>query len=636
MPASFPMAPSTANIWLPTQIDSCDIFTLWHKRLGHPSASVVKNVLDKCSIVFNKDCLDTIYTACQKWKSHKLPFSLSNTEYSEPFALVVSDLWGPAFVICGRNWYYVSFIDMCTRFTWIYLIRQKSQAVDYFNKTGWLRANIDILSTGVSRFWLKQIFQWIIGGRSSSSGHSLFSTYVPLVKPVCSRPLEPFFAQNPEFSSPPGFCPSTSANFKETMGSTSELRSVPCLLDGDYNDSSPTVPSGSANPPTIPTNTHPMVTRSKVGIFKPKAMTVEAIEPHTIEEAFSTPEWRDAAQAEYDALLSNSTWELVPVPNHCKVTGCKWLFKVKKNPDGTIARWKARLVGKGCSQLRQVDVNNAFLNGDLTDEVFMQQPPGYVQYGSNVTPSVTLYVLAYVDDIIITGSEPTCINSFVQRLNKEFSLKYMGDLHYFLGIEVTRSATGCLHICQRKYIHDLLDRSSMTHAKSVRTLMVSSSPLSKDDGEPLHDPTENRSLAGALQYMVLTRPDIAYAKQQVVSRSTAEAEYRSLAATTSDVAWLVSLLQELQLQTVDPPTIWCDNSSVVAVGANPVLHSKFKHVELDLLFMREKVADGSIIVGEVPTCDQVSNSLTKPLFTSSFARFRSLLRVLPVRKMGEC
>lgn len=86
----------------------------------------------------------------------------------------------------------------------------------------------------------------------------------------------------------------------------------------------------------------------------------------------------------------------------------------------------------------------------------------------------------------------------------------MGDLHYFLGIEVPRSATGCLHLCQRKYIHDLLNKSSMTHAKSVHAPMISSSPLSKDDGEPLYDPTEYRSLAGALQYVVLTRPNIAY------------------------------------------------------------------------------------------------------------------------------
>lgn len=139
-------------------------------------------------------------------------------------------------------------------------------------------------------------------------------------------------------------------------------------------------------------------------------MTVEAVEPSTIEEAFASSEWRDAAQAEYDVLIRNATWDLVPLPPSRKVIRCKWLFKVKQNPDGSVDCRKARLVAKGCSQvpscdfqetfslvvkpatikvilsiivsrgwsLRQVDVNNAFLNGDVDSKVFMQQPPGYV------------------------------------------------------------------------------------------------------------------------------------------------------------------------------------------------------------------------------------------------------------------
>lgn len=88
----------------------------------------------------------------------------------------------------------------------------------------------------------------------------------------------------------------------------------------------------------------------------------------------------------------------------------------------------------------------------------------------------------------------------------------------------------------------------------------------------------------------------------MASRSTAEVEYRGLAA--------------------DTPTIWCDNSSVVAIASNLVLHSKFKNVELDLFFMREKVSDGSLIVREVPACDQITNILTKPLLASNFCIFR--------------
>ncbi|MBA0816806.1 hypothetical protein Gohar_001428, partial [Gossypium harknessii] len=86
----------------------------------------------------------------------------------------------------------------------------------------------------------------------------------------------------------------------------------------------------------------------------------------------------------------------------------------------------------------------------------------------------------------------------------------------------------------------------------------------------------------------------------------------------------------------DFSTICYDNSSIVAVAVNPILHSKFKDVELDLFFVHEKVADGSLVVGEVPACDQVVDVLTKPLFASSFAHFRNILQVLPVEKMDVC
>ncbi|KAG8472369.1 hypothetical protein CXB51_035380 [Gossypium anomalum] len=309
----------------------------------------------------------------------------------------------------------------------------------------------------------------------------------------------------------------------------------------------------------------------------------------------------------------------------------------------------------------------------------MQQPPGYVKCDSNGIPFVcrlkkalcslrqaphasdsTLYVLVYVDDIIITGSLSTTIDWFVRLLNDEFSLKDLGALHYFLGIEVHRSS-GCLHLCQRKYIRDILDRCSMTNAKSVHMLMVSSSIMFKDDGEWLKDPTEYRSLAGALQYVILTRPDIAYAVNRIcqfmhnpttthmvtlkrilqylcgilnfgivvcpsarlslVGYANANwgidfDEYKSLAAATSEVTWLLLLRQELQLKSDDTSNVWYDNSS--AIVANPILNSKFKHVELDLFFVREKVTYGSLMVGEVPSCDQVANVFTKPLSVTSF------------------
>ncbi|KAG8499323.1 hypothetical protein CXB51_005887 [Gossypium anomalum] len=893
------LIPSVNSAALQDFSPNTDVFSLWHKRLVHPADTIVKNVLASCQISCNKSHLTGVCVACQQGKSHKLPFSRSNTKYVDLFELVVSDLWGAA-VPCEGNLYYVSFLDMTSRFTWIYLIRRKSQAVECFSQfqmmvftqfgkhikqfqSDWggefpafssVLANQGILhrvscpytseQNGVAEHG-KTPFQclfnhaptyddlWVFGcccfpylrpfgnhklefrsqpstflgysphhkgyfcltldGKVIVSCHVVFdenrflsslsttssdqlplntTTYVPVVRSCISNKIHPDSVVETSVGSSNG--DSIQSNFPATSNVSSHSSTS---ISADREEVPSTIVSPTAPPDVSPVsviNTHAMVTRSKAGIFKPRALCADKVEvePCTVEEALSHPDWQLAVQAEFDALLANSTWELCPLPSGRKVIGCKWLFKIKKNHDGTISRRKARLVAKGCSQvpgynfketfslvvkpatirfilsitvtkgwhLRQVDVNNTFLNGDLTDDVFMQQPPGYEQFGPNgerlvcrltkalyglwqaprawfdklkqfrvsagftvsksdaslfvrLSSDHTIYVLVYVDDIVITGSSVDEINCFVQMLHNQFALKDMGELHYFLGIEVSQSSSGSIHLCQRKYIRELLALSSMTNARSVYTPMITSSRLSKDEGEPLADPTEYRSIAGALQYIVLTRPDIAHAvnrvchfmhapttlhmvalkrisrylsgtlshglvfrksdllslvgyadanwgldfdvrqsttgyfvyygdnpiswcskKQQVVSRSTAEAEYRSLAAAASDVTWLVSLLTELNLSSVDLPTVWCDNSSAVAIAANPVLHSKFKHVELDLFFVREKVVHGELVVSEVPACDQVADVLTKPLSVSMFTQFCRRLRVVPLEEVS--
>ena len=162
-----------------------------------------------------------------------------------------------------------------------------------------------------------------------------------------------------------------------------------------------------------------MQTRSKSGIFKPKALlatkhhlpshlSVDFV-PSTYHQASKYPHWCQAMQEEFNALLNNGTWSLVPSSSSQNLVGCKWVFRIKRKPDGSIDRYKARLVAKGFHQqegldytetfspvakpvtirifltlaaqydwfLNQLDVSNAFLHGTLTESVFMQQPPGF-------------------------------------------------------------------------------------------------------------------------------------------------------------------------------------------------------------------------------------------------------------------
>jgi hypothetical protein len=289
---------------------------------------------------------------------------------------------------------------------------------------------------------------------------------------------------------------------------------------------------------------------------------------------------------ECDALVKNGTWELVPPNSTQNIVGCKWIFRIKRNSDGSIDRFKAHLVAKGFHQrpgvdyldtfspvvkpttvrvvlslavsqgwsLRQLDVNNAFLQGHLSETVHMQQPPGFVDqdhpsyvcklrkaiYGLKQAPRAwyhelrtfllssgfknshadtslfvlttaaqKMYILVYVDDLIITGDNTKMIDSFVDGLAHRFSIKDLGQLSYFLGVEVVPNQQGIL-LSQRRYILDILARTHMTDAKPVLTPIPTSPPLLKS-GTALPDPTEYRTIVGSLQYLLIIRPDLAFA-----------------------------------------------------------------------------------------------------------------------------
>ncbi|KAG8498566.1 hypothetical protein CXB51_004883 [Gossypium anomalum] len=517
--------PSIHNTGIQDCSSTDDVFTLWHKRLGHPSTAVVKLVLDKCQIVSNRKCLNNVCITCQKGKSHKLLFSNSTIEYMELFELVVSGMWGSAPVACGGNLYYVSFVDMCSRYNWVYLIKRKSQAVKCFFQ--FHKMVVTQFGKNIKKFQS----DW---GGEFRAFTSVLTSHGILHHLSCPHTLE----QN-------RVTERKHRHIVETDLTLLAQANLPidywgyafCSAVHLINHLPIPVLKGQSPYQTLhgrkPTYQHLRPLFNRLPVFPHMFFSFD----HPLSDPPQNPVvplshpllylclllqaaipcslyW--SVQAEFDALLPNSTWELVPLPPGQKAIRCKWLFKTKKNPDGTVDRRKAWLVAKCCSQvprcdfketfspvvkpatiwtilsvvvpnrwqLHQVDVNNAFLNGDLTDEMFIQQPPGYVQYGQNGEPL---------------------------QLHNEFSLKDMGDLHYFLGIEVSRSSTGSLHLFQRKYIRDLLDRCSLANAKSVHTLMVSSSILSKDEDDRLNDPTEYKTLVDALQYVVLTQPNIAYA-----------------------------------------------------------------------------------------------------------------------------
>jgi Reverse transcriptase (RNA-dependent DNA polymerase) len=361
----------------------------------------------------------------------------------------------------------------------------------------------------------------------------------------------------------------------------------------DHQTTSPEPTSGS--PLVSSSHLHPMITRTRDNTRRPRQFpdhvtylsTGPDIEPVTFHQANSSEHWRQAMAQEINALARNKTWILIPPPSHPNIVGCKWVYRIKKNVDGSIARYKARLVAKGFTQeegvdyfetfspvvrpttirlvisiavqhgwsLRQLDVQNAFLHGDLHETVYMSQPPGFVDsnnpshvcllnkalyglkqsprawfntlstallaygfLGSQYDPSLFIYsshgkvayLLIYVDDLILTGNNSLLLSDIILSLQSKFAVKDLGLLHYFLGIEVSPTSQGLL-LTQSKYIMDLLHRANMHASKPSASPMIAHPPMSKTDGDPLDNPRLYRTIVGGLQYATITRPDIAYA-----------------------------------------------------------------------------------------------------------------------------
>jgi hypothetical protein len=318
--------------------------------------------------------------------------------------------------------------------------------------------------------------------------------------------------------------------------------------------------------------------------------------------------------------------------------------------------------------------------------------------------------LLYVDDIVLAASSMGFLQHIIAALSSAFAMKDLGPLHYFLGIQVQRTKEGFI-LHQQHYAEDVLQRAGMLNCKPASTPVDTKAKVSAGEGELLQDQTFYRRNAGALQYMVLTRPDLAYAvqhaclhmhaprdahwnfvkrilryvrgttghgvllraststtlttytdadwagcpdtrrstsgfciflgdalvswsskRQPVVSRSSAEAEYRGVANAATECYWLRNLLSELGITVNKASIIFYDNVSAVYLSDNPVHHKRTKHVELDLHFVRERTALGQLRVLHVPTQHQFADIMTKGLPAPLFEEFRSSLCVQSIKR----
>ncbi|GJZ29193.1 ribonuclease H-like domain-containing protein [Tanacetum coccineum] len=321
-----------------------------------------------------------------------------------------------------------------------------------------------------------------------------------------------------------------------------------------------------------------------------------------------------------------------------------WLFKHKFHADGTLSRYKARLVANGSSQqlgvdfdetfspivkpatvrtvlslvvsrkwaIDQLDVKNAFLNGDFTK---------------------TVYIPGFVDKRFL--SNPTSAD---YRLNNEFDMTDLGALNYFLGISADRTPTG-LFLSQNKYALQLLERAHMVTCNPSRTPIDTESKLGSEVQQIclyMHDLREPHfaALKRILRYV---RGTLDFGLQLYVSATTSLVGYTdidwagcpSTCKSTSETAWIRNLLCELHSPLSTATLVYYDNVSVVYMSANPVQHQWKKYIEINIHFVRDMVIAGHVRVLHVPSHFQYADIFTKGLLTTLFEDFRSSLSVRP-------
>ncbi|CAN6547863.1 unnamed protein product [Malus baccata var. baccata] len=383
-------------------------------------------------------------------------------------------------------------------------------------------------------------------------------------------------------------------------------------------------------------------------------------------------------QEEYNALCSKGTWSLVPLSPSHNLVGYKWVFKIKRKPDGSIDRYKVRLVAKGlqsstlCLQASSILIglkqaprawydklqgalhSLGFIGSQNDHSLFVKQSPHLV------------FVLVYADNILVTEPSSSECHQAISHLSNMFPIKGLGPLHYFIMIEVKRYSFG-IFINQTKYILDLLQKTNMDGAKPCNT-HLSTSKL--DHTSPLlEDATECRSLLISfanscmlldfLDFLIfkLSRDffDADWAgcsidrrstrgfcilvgcsiiswsakKQPTVARSSTEPEYRSLANITAEIAWICKLLVDIGYKLPFSPQLWCDNVSSISLAKNPIFHAWTKHVEIDYHYIREKVL-AKHFVHTTPTSVVALNAIPASIFTlftiatSTFTIFTTL------------
>ncbi|GJR69197.1 ribonuclease H-like domain-containing protein [Tanacetum coccineum] len=609
-------------------------------------SDVLRRLVSNNVISCNKEKPPVLCHACQLGKHVRLPFVSSNTIISSCFDIVHSDVWTSPIPSLSGFQYYVLFLDHYSQFVWVYPLVRKSDVLSKF-----------ILFRNYVRTQFKceiRAFQCDHGGEFDNRNlHDLFNTHGIQFR----------------FS-----CPKTS---QQNGKSERMVRTLNNIIR--------TLLFQAKLPPTYWVEALHMAVHI-LNILPSTAINNEV--PFT--RLFGTsPDYsllRHASNHRGYRCLDLTTNKII-ISRH--VTFDETVFPPVVKP--RTIRKVLSLAASRHWPVHQLDVKNAFLHGDLSEIVYMHQPPGFWDsthpdyvvgfHHSRCDNSLfifhqgkdTAYLLLYVDDIALTTSSSYLLHRIIRSLHQEFAMTDLGSLNYFLGISVTRDSSG-MFLSQKKYAVEILERAGMVHCNPSRTPFDTESKLGIT-GDVVSDPTLYRSPAGSLQYLTFTRPDISYAVQQVclhmhdprephfsalkrILRYVSHVGFMGLQLFSSFYLprtcgfsyadWLVfpttkTIDIEVNcavLATIYSPGLLSVNRRFLVPSArqsNVVFANRTKHIEIDIHFVRDLVAAGQVRVLHVPSRYQFADIFTKGLPTALFEEFRFSLSVRcpPAQTAGE-
>ncbi|KAF3634704.1 hypothetical protein FXO37_26347 [Capsicum annuum] len=412
--------------------------------------------------------------------------------------------------------------------------------------------------------------------------------------------------------------------------------------------------------------------------------------------------WKEAVNSEIDSILNNHTWELVGLPPRNKPLGSKWIFKRKMKEDGTTDKYKARLVVKGFKQkegldyfdiyspvtritlirmlialavaydlqIHQMDVKTSFLNGDLEEEIYMEQPEGFVVlekenkvcklikslYGLKQapkqwhakfdqtmlangfkinecdkcvyikdTPNHQVIVCLYVDDMLITSRDISNINAIKRMLESKFDTKDLGVADVILGIRIHRTPQG-FALSQFHYIKKVLDKFKYMelvlpklhwmralHFERMKVKVTRNWRYS--DANWITGSNEVKSTSGYVFTIGGGEVSWKSSKQTCIARSTMESEFIALDKAGEEAEWLRNFLKDIPYwpKPVAPVCIHCDSQATIGRVGSMMYNGKSRHIRRRHNTVRELLSSGIITVDYIKSKDNVSDPLTKGL-----------------------